>query len=216
MLDDDKYLLFQYEDSLKDIGFDVDSSTDIRKFYSLATDNEYDAIVCDISLSANEFLSDLETMGGWTTGLAICKKIRWKKPSIKLIALTNCILPEVVEWFTLDESVAYCNKRYYPPLEFAITLKYILENPHCTFGELGESDTVLYNLYNSRNDIPNTQKEIIEKLDKIIEALTLNDNVSFKSNVENFISLFANISGILTSIPTFKDLITMFQSLLKL
>ena len=75
---------------------------------------------------------------------------------------------------------------------------------------------MLYNLYNSRNDIPNTQKEIIEKLDKIIEALTLNDNVSFKSNVENFISLFANISGILTSIPTFKDLITMFQSLLKL
>lgn len=214
MLEDDPFLLFQYAETLKDNCFYVDYTTDLENFYLKAISNYYDAIVCDINLPANNFLSDLETMGGWRTGLAICKKIRFDGSNAKLIALTNSILPEAVEWFSQDESVAYCNKRHYPPLEFAIMLKYILNNPDYIFGELEETDTLHYHLLNSRNHISNTQSEIIERLDKIIEALDSNDNKSFKTSITDFISFAANVSGILSAIPSIKDLITKLQILI--
>lgn len=212
MLDDDPFLLFVYVEKLKDYGFSVDSTTDIEEFYSMAIDNNYDAIVCDINLPANNFLSDLETMGGWRTGLAICKKIRFQGSDAKLIALTNSILPEAVEWFSQDESVAYCNKRYYPPLEFTITLKRILDNPDYTFGELNENDTMRHQLIDSRNQIPNVQNEIIERLDKIIESLNKDDSKSFKTSIVDFISITSDISGIISTIPTIKDLLALFKT----
>ena len=214
MLEDDMFLLFQYAESLKDNGFYVDYTTNIEEFYSSAINSEYDAIVCDINLPANNFLSDIETMGGWRTGLAICKKIRLNGSDAKLIALTNSMLPEAVEWFSQDESVAYCNKRYFPPLEFAIALKSILDNPDYTFGELEETDTLHYHLLYSRNQLPDTQDEIINKLDKIIESLNSNDNKSFKSSLIDFISLSANISGVLTALPTIKELLSILQTLI--
>lgn len=214
MLEDDPFLLFQYAENLKDNDFHVDSTTDIEYFYSKASNNDYDAIVCDINLPANNFLSDLETIGGWRTGLAICKKIRSNGSDAKLIALTNSMLPEAVEWFSQDESVAYCNKRYYPPLEFTITLKRILDNPNYAFGELEEVDTLQHCIREMRNQIPNTQNDIIERLDTIIESLNSSDNKSFKTSIKEFISLTANVSGILTSIPTIKKLITIFQTLI--
>lgn len=74
MLEDDEYLLFQYEDALKDIGFIVDAETDIRTFYNKSITSDYDAIVCDMALPADDFIDNLESMGGWRTGLALCKK----------------------------------------------------------------------------------------------------------------------------------------------
>lgn len=214
MLEDDQFLLFQYAENLKDNGFDVDSTTDIKSFYAKAINNDYDAIICDINLPANNFLSNLETMGGWRTGLAICKKIRLNGSDAKLIALTNSTLPEAVEWFSQDESVAYCNKRNYPPLEFTITLKHILDNPDYVFGELQEIDTLQHRLLETRNDIPNGQNEIIERLDKIIESLNSNDSKSFKISITDFISLTADISGIVSSIPVVKDLANLLQTFL--
>ncbi len=213
MLEDDQFLLFQYAESLKDNGFNVDYTTNVETFYARAINNEYDAIVCDINLPANNFLSDIETMGGWRTGLAICKKIRLNGSDAKLIALTNSMLPEAVEWFSQDESVAYCNKRNYPPLEFSIILKAILNNPDSAFGELEENHTLQYQLLETRNQIPNTHNEIIERLDKIIESLDSNDNKSFKTSITDFISLAANISGIVSSIPVIKDLITVLKTI---
>lgn len=213
MLEDDQFLLFQYAESLKDNGFNVDYTTNIETFYVKAISNEYDAIVCDINLPTNNFLSDIETMGGWRTGLAICKKIRLNGSDAKLIALTNSVLPEAVEWFSQDESVAYCNKRDYPPLEFSIILKAILNNPDSVFGELEENHTLQHQLLETRNHIPNAQNEIIERLDKIIESLNSNDSKSFKTSITDFISLAANISGIASSIPVIKDLITVLKTI---
>lgn len=212
MLDDDRFLLFEYVEKLKDNDFYVDSTTDIEEFYSMAINYNYDAIVCDIKLPANNFLSDFETMGGWRTGLAICKKIRYQGSDAKLIALTNSSLPEAVEWFSQDETVAYCNKRYYPPLEFTITLKRILDNPDYTFGELDETDTIRHQLINTRNQIPNVQNEVIEKLDKIIESLNSNDSKSFKTSIVDFISVASNISGIVSIIPTINNLFALFKT----
>lgn len=214
MLEDDPFLLFQYAETLKDNGFNVDSTTSINDFYPMAITNNYDAIVCDINLPANNFLSDIETMGGWRTGLAICKKIRLNGSDAKLIALTNSLLPEAVEWFSQDESVAYCNKRYYPPLEFAIILKRILDNPEYIFGELENIDTLQHCLMETRNHIPKVQDEIIIRLDNIIQSLNSNDSKSFKKSIKDFISITANISGVISSIPVITNLITTLQTII--
>lgn len=214
MLEDDQYLLFQYEDSLKDIGFFVDAETNIRTFYNKATTSDYDAIVCDMALPADDFINNIESMGGWRTGLALCKKIRSAGSDAKLIALTNSDLSEAAEWFSQDESVAYFTKRLFPPLEFSISLKYLLDNPDYEFHEFTENDTLQHYLEETRNHIPNSQNDIVEQLDKIIEFLNANDHKSFKTSIMDFISLAANISGIMSSIPTAKGLISFLQTLI--
>ncbi len=213
MIDDDQYLLFQYEDALKDLGFSVDAETDIKAFYDKAIFNDYDAIICDMALSSGDFIDNIESMGGWRTGLALCKRIRSNGSDAKLIALTYSNLSEAAEWFSQDESVAYCSKVNYPPLEFAIALKHILDNPDISLGELEETDTLQHRILIARNNIPHTNNEIIERLDKIIEALKSSDAKSFKSSVTDFLSLVANISGIISSIPALMELISSFSKL---
>lgn len=214
MLEDDEYVLSDYSNFLKDSGFIVDSTSDIKLFYSKTINNDYDAIICDIRLSAKNLFDEIDSDRGWKTGLALCKKIRSDGNDAKLIALTNSTLPEVIEWFSQDESVAYCNKTYYPPLEFAIALKNILDNPDIMFGELEEADTLQHRILATRSNIPDTYNEIIEHLDKIIESLNSNDCKSFKTSITDFISLTANIAGIVSSIPTVKDLVSWLRALL--
>ncbi len=50
---------------------------------------DYDAIVCDIALSPDDIIDNIESMGGWRTGLALCKRIRSNGSDAKLIVLTN-------------------------------------------------------------------------------------------------------------------------------
>lgn len=213
MLEDDEYFLFQYEDTLKDFGFTVDAETNIRTFYDKSINSDYDAIVCDMALPADDFIDSRESMGGWRTGLALCKKIRSNGSDAKLIALTNSNLSEAAEWFSQDESVAYFTKRAFPPLEFSIALKYILDNPDYNFNEFTENDTLQYYLENVKSNTPNLQNDIIDRLDKIIKALNSNNCKSFKTSVADFISLAANISGVISSIPVTTDLFSFFQSL---
>lgn len=214
MLDDDQYLLFQYEDALKDIGFSVDAETAIRIFYKKAITSDYDAIVCDMALPTDDFIDNLESMGGWRTGLALCKKIRSNGSNAKLIALTNSNLSEAAEWFSQDESVAYFTKKSFPPLEFSLALKYILDNPYYEINEFTENSTLQYYLKETRNNIPDSQNDIIVRLDKIIESLNSNDSKSFKTSIINFVSFTANISGIVSSLPILKKLISFFQTLI--
>lgn len=214
MLEDDPYLLFQYEDALKDIGFSVDAETNIRTFYNKSITYDYDAIVCDMALPSDGFIDELESMGGWRTGLALCKKIRSNGSDAKLIALTNSVLSEAAEWFSQDESVAYFTKKLFPPLEFSIALKYLLDNPDYEFHEFTENDTLRHHIEETRNQIPDSQNDIIERLDKIIECLNLNDVKSFKTSASNFISLTADISGVISSIPVVKNLISFLQTLI--
>ena len=214
MLEDDEYLLFQYEDVLRDFGFIVDAETNIRTFYDRSMNSDYDAIVCDMALSADGFIDNRESMGGWRTGLALCKKIRSNGSDAKLIALTNSNLSEAAEWFSQDESVAYFTKSSFPPLEFSIALKYILDNPDYKFQEFTETDTLQHYLVNTQNNMPNLQNDIIERLDKIIEALNSNNSRSFKMSVTEFISFAANIAGIASAIPMTKDLLSFLQTLI--
>ncbi len=214
MLEDDQYVLFKYEDSLKDLGFIVDAETDIRTFYDKSTNFDYDAIVCDIALSPDDIIDNIESMGGWRTGLALCKRIRSNGSDAKLIALTNSDLPEAAEWFSQDESVAFFVKNLFSPLEFSIALKYLLDNPDYKFNESAENDTLQHYLQKVRNNMPDSQNEIIERLDEIIESLKSNNSKSFKTSITNFIALAANISGIVSSIPVTKDLFSFLQSLI--
>lgn len=210
MLDDDRFLLFQYFEVLKDNGFKVKMTTDLRTFYETALNETFDAIVSDINLPADNLFGDFETMAGWRTGLAACKEIRFHGSDAKLIALTNSTLPEAVEWFSQDESVAYFRKKYYPPLEFSIALKYILDNPDCIFGEFEEDNTLQKQLSDIRKDLSKQKNEIlIEKLDEIIKALKSDDSKSFKSSFRDFISTFSDVASILSSLPIIKEIISL-------
>ncbi len=62
--------------------------------------------------------------------------------------------------------------------------------------------------------MPDSQNEIMERLDEIIESLKSNNSKSFKTSITNFIALAANISGIVSSIPVTKDLFSFLQSLI--
>ncbi len=123
-------------------------------------------------------------------------------------------LPEAAEWFSQDESVAFFVKNLFSPLEFSIALKYLLDNPDYKFNESAENDTLQHYLQKVRNNMPDSQNEIIERLDEIIESLKSNNSKSFKTSITNFIALAANISGIVSSIPVTKDLFSFLQSLI--
>ena len=102
----------------------------------------------------------------------------------------------------------------YPPLEFAIILKQILDNPDISLGELEESNTMKYHISEVCNQIPNNQKEIIELLNKIIDILESNNYKSFKTYIIDFISLVNNVSGIFSTLPQIEFLITKFKDFL--
>ena len=113
-----------------------------------------------------------------------------------------------------DESVAYFTKRLFPPLEFSIALKYILDNPDCDFQAFTENDTLQYYLVKMRNQIPASHNNVIEQLDKIIECLNADNSKSFKASVTNFIALTANISGVISAVPVIKELISFLKTLI--
>ncbi len=210
MIDDDQFLLYQYVEVLENLGFNVESTTDLKTFYKLAIHKSYDAIISDINMSSNNLFNDIETGAGWRTGLIVCRKIRFQGSDAKLIALTNSTLPEAVEWFSQDESVAFFKKRDYPPLEFAIALKSILVNPDCCFGEFEEDNTLKTQFITVRDALKNDQNQIvIEKLDKIINTLKCNDSKSFKNSIKDLISTVSDATSIISTFPIIKEIITL-------
>lgn len=141
LLDDDLFRIYQYSEKLQLYGFTTKIFDSISEAIIWVETHDLDAFVIDIHMNDTEHLfSTIESHGGWTTGLALFHKLREISPDIKIVALTNSSLPEVVEWFTTDDSVDYFFKEDYSPYNFPSALFQSLENYYCLFDDRSELD----------------------------------------------------------------------------
>ncbi len=220
MIEDDGFLADDYITKLEENGFNVDFENDINIFYEKAKNDDYDAIVLDLAMPYNSIkeeldIDEIETHGGFYTGLVVAKRLRNDGVCTKIIALSHSNSPEAITWFSQDNSSAFISKFAYPPLEFAMILKHILNNPELTFGELDERHALLYRLQTLRSSIPGSQYELLKHIDRAIQSLENDNSESFKISISGILSSIANIAGIISSIPTVGDIIALLSELVK-
>ncbi len=130
-VDDDPYDSQSYIDELLDLGFSVSHIQSVDDALRMVKKNHYDVIVLDIMMSPGKSFSEIETAGGFKTGIPLAREIREYQSSALIVSLTKSTDPEVEAWFTQDEYVAYFNKRHILPDKFANKIKIMLteENP---------------------------------------------------------------------------------------
>ena len=126
-VDDDIFLGSSYVYALRDEGYEVVESPSVDSALSLARGRDFDAVILDIMLPHGKFFNEFETQGGFKTGLALARELRNTLPEAKILALTMSTDPEVEEWFTNDESVAYANKRDVRPQDLPRLVKNLVE-----------------------------------------------------------------------------------------
>jgi len=147
ILDDDVYRARQYASALNStLRFQAEVEDSINQFFAKVAEQEYDAYVLDINMWDQEHHFDrAETQDGWRTGLAVFQELRGKRPDSVVAALTHSEIPEVVEWFTSDDSVCYFYKEDYPPKKFAKAfLSFLGENTDSIFTIESVFDDVIY------------------------------------------------------------------------
>ena len=88
-----------------------------------AEGEHYVAIVIDIMMPHGAFFDQLETAGGYRTGIALGRELRDLQPFARLIALTNSRDADVEAWYNLQPEFGYYYKGDYPPEEFAVQVK---------------------------------------------------------------------------------------------
>jgi len=126
-VDDDVYFGNSYIYALRDEGYEVIEANSVDSALTLARTRDFDAVILDIMLPHGKFFDDFETQGGFKTGLALARELRNRLPESKVLALTMSTDPEVQEWFTSDESVAFANKRDVAPPDLARLVKNLME-----------------------------------------------------------------------------------------
>jgi len=216
MIDDDEYLLRDYAEYLEDLNLNVYITSEIEILFEQIENHEYDAAILDIQMDPGKF-DYIKAYGGKRTGLLLAKKIRNIRPDIPIVALTTSSLPEMVEWFSQDESVRYFNKREYNELAFAIALKDYLD---FTYGYSSESDKN-YILAQKRlieckkrvviSDMEDNQ--ILKNLNQILVAIEKKDSNSAKKNIVGAIEIFSNISSVASLPLIVKDLFDIVKLL---
>ena len=130
-VDDDPYSSQTYTDELQNIGLSVSQVQGVDEALRMVKRNSYELIILDVMMSHGNYFSEIETAGGYKTGIALAREIREYQSNALIVCLTNSNDPEVESWFTQDEYVAYFNKKEILPEKFAKKLSYALfnENP---------------------------------------------------------------------------------------
>lgn len=126
-VDDDSFVSSRYVDALRDEGYDVVEAPGTDSALALARSRDFDAVILDIMLPPGRSFSNIETQGGFKTGIALARRLRDLLPAAGIIALTMSTDPEVQEWFTSDETVAYADKRTAQPVHLTRLVKNLLE-----------------------------------------------------------------------------------------
>jgi predicted nucleotide-binding protein len=126
-VDDDRFLSIVYVDALRDEGYEVVEASGVDSAISLARDRDFDAVILDIMLPPGRSFTNLETQGGFKTGIALARRLREMLPAAGIVALTMSTDPEVQEWFTSDDTVAYADKKSVLPNQLARIVKNLLE-----------------------------------------------------------------------------------------
>ncbi|HVT05779.1 MAG TPA: TIR domain-containing protein [Thermoanaerobaculia bacterium] len=118
-IDDDPYGSSSYVLMLEAHGFDVHYVHDVDTAIVEATERAYVAVIIDIMMPTGTFFDQLETAGGYRTGVALAKEMADLQPSAVLLALTNSRDADVEAWFTLRSQFGYYFKGDVHPEEFA-------------------------------------------------------------------------------------------------
>lgn len=113
-VDDDIYAMQRYVEHLLDAGYSVSPATSADQAIDLARIERFDAVILDIAMPPGKNFSLIETAGGYKTGIALARELRQLLPDTRFLAHTISRDPEIEEWFTSDESVAFLAKPALP------------------------------------------------------------------------------------------------------
>jgi len=109
-IDDEIFLTRQYINALMDSGFNITAADSVETAIDFARSRKFQIVVLDVMMPSEGIFEPIETAGGYKTGIALARELKYLLPDAKIVALTNSTDPEVEEWFTLDSSVAYLYK----------------------------------------------------------------------------------------------------------
>jgi CheY-like chemotaxis protein len=126
-VDDDPFVSSRYVESLCDEGYEVLEASGVDSALALARGRDFDAVILDIMFPPGRSFTNVETHGGFKTGLVLARRLRDLLPDAPIIALTMSTDPEIQEWFTSDETVAYADKRNVDPSQLVRLVKNLLE-----------------------------------------------------------------------------------------
>jgi CheY-like chemotaxis protein len=122
-IDDDVYGSALYVGALEAVGFRVDFVHDVDTAVAWADGERYDAVIIDIMMPHGQFFDQMETAGGYRTGIALGRELRDRQPGVPMIALTNSRDADVEAWYNLQPEFGYFYKGDYPPEEFALRVR---------------------------------------------------------------------------------------------
>jgi CheY-like chemotaxis protein len=118
-VDDDPYSSSYYVRMLQARGLRVHYVKDVDAAIDLASRTRFDAVIIDIMMPAGSYFDEIETAGGFKTGVALGIEMTDLQPDAVLIALTNSQEADVEAWYTTQEEYDYYYKGDVEPEEFA-------------------------------------------------------------------------------------------------
>jgi predicted nucleotide-binding protein len=187
LVDDDPFVSSHYVERLRDEGYEVLEAPGVDSALALARGRDIDAVIVDIMCPPGRSFTNLETHGGFKTGLALARRLRDLLPDAPMIALTMSTDPEIQEWFTSDETVAYADKRNVQPNQLVRLVKNLLEgtaNPRVfivhgrDFNALAKLKAFLSDKLSIANPIvlaeqPSKGKTLIEKFEYFAQNIDI-------------------------------------------
>ncbi len=119
-MDDNPYDASYYVRMLEGYGFDVSYVHDVDRAIELARRQSFSAIIIDIMMPCGSFFDQIETQGGFRTGIALGRELTDLQSDAVLIALTNSRDADVEAWYKLREEFSYYYKGDVDPEDFPI------------------------------------------------------------------------------------------------
>jgi len=126
-IDDDRYAMHVYIRALEAMGFVVDSVRSTAAAIEKAKARTYDLFVVDVMMSPGNAFSQLETQGGYKTGIALSREIAALHHDAVIVGFTLSTDEETAEWFAQGGRFHFFQKQEWPPSPFARKLTKLMD-----------------------------------------------------------------------------------------
>lgn len=207
MIEDDRFRLHEYSAEMNDNGFQVTAVSKVSEFIKYLQEDSFDAFVMDVNIYSDEEIpfSNIETMGGWYTGVTLAKYARNFHPDTYIAALTLSMHPDVVSFFTRNNTVGYYNKNFFTPKVFAYSLLFRMNQSSSII--MGNIDPELNNdfdrslLIEELNDYKKyfefkyfrNKEVVVKKIDDIMMETKSGKKENILNSIFNSIQLFSSL-----------------------
>ena len=98
LCDDDTLTTASMGAALRDAGYRVSEATTVHQCLSLAEAGRHDLALIDVIMPPGQ-LEWQETKGGYTSGIALARRLRQIQPDLKIVGMSNAPNREMVQWF---------------------------------------------------------------------------------------------------------------------